>query len=234
MTAVLIVEGVAILLLAMLVVGLLRSHAEILRALHEMGVRPDADEIQTASGLRPRPRLGTEVPADIAGTTPAGSTVHIGVTGTDTRTLLAFLSTGCSSCLPLWEALKQHDPVEGLADTRLVVVTKGPEAESPSRLQQLAPGDATVVQATDAWDSYGVPVTPYFVLVDGSTGDIVGEGSASTWGQVGSLILQATGDRDLAGSGGELPADRELRRAGIGPGHPTLYPGDPGHQGDDA
>ncbi len=225
MTALLIVEGVAILLLAVLVVGLLRSHAEILRALHELGVRPDGDESQSASALRPRPRLGTEAPADIAGTTPAGSTVHIGVTGTDSRTLLAFLSTGCSSCLPLWESLQSEDPVTGLADTRLVVVTKGPEAESPSRLQQLAPRDATVVQATAAWDSYGVPVTPYFVLVEGATGDIVGEGSASTWAQVGSLILQATGDRDVGASGGELRADHELRRAGIGPGHPTLYPG---------
>ena len=36
MTALIVVEGVALLLLALLVVGLLRSHAEILRALHRM------------------------------------------------------------------------------------------------------------------------------------------------------------------------------------------------------
>lgn len=225
MTALLIIEGVAILLLGVLVVGLLRSHAEILRALHELGIRPDDDESTSAGGLRPRPRLSADAPSDIVGVSPAGSTVHIGVTGTESRTLLAFLSTGCSSCLPLWEELRVQDPVSQLADTRLVVVTKGPEAESPSRLQQLAPADTTVVQTTDAWESYGVPVTPYFVLVDGVTGEVIGEGSASTWEQVNSLIVQAAGDRDVAVSGGELPADRELRKAGIGPGHSSLYPG---------
>lgn len=227
MTALLIVEGVAILLLAVLVVGLLRSHAEMLRALHDLGVRPDTEGSAAMSGLRPRPRLAGNAPSDIAGTTPAGSTVHIGVTGSDSRTLLAFLSTGCSSCLPLWESLRSEDPVNGLTDTRLVVVTKGPEAESPSRLQQLAPPDTVVVQTTQAWDSYAVPVTPYFVLVDGATGEIVGEGSATTWAQVGSLIVQAADDREVAASGGELQADRDLRRAGIGPGHPSLYPGRP-------
>ena len=216
MTALLIIEGVAILLLAVLVVGLLRSHAEILRALHES---------TSAGGLRPRPRLSAGAPSDIAGLSPSGSTVQIGVTGTESRTLLAFLSTGCSSCLPLWEDLRVKDPVSALADTRLVIVTKGPEAESPSRLQQLAPTNTTVVQTTEAWESYGVPVTPYFVLVDGGTGQVAGEGSASTWEQVNSLILQAAGDREIVSSGGELQADRELRRAGIGPGHPSLYPG---------
>ena len=224
MTAVLIIEGVAILLLAVLVVGLLRSHAEILRALHELGIRPDEGESASTGGRRPRPRLSAGAPSDIAGLSPTGSTVHIGVTGTESRTLLAFLSTGCSSCLPLWADLAGKNPVSDLADTRLVVVTKGPEAESPSRLQQLAPPTATVVQTTEAWDSYGVPVTPYFVLVDGVTGEVAGEGSASTWEQVNSLIIQAAGDREVVASGGELQADRELRRAGIGRGHPSLYP----------
>lgn len=225
MTALLIVEGVAILLLAVLVVGLLRSHAEILRALHELGVRPDAEGSASVSGLRPSPRLAGNAPSDIAGTTPTGSTVHVGVTGSESRTLLAFLSTGCSSCLPLWESLRSENPVSDLTDTRLVVVTKGPEAESPSRLQQLAPPDTTVVQSSEAWDAYAVPVTPYYVLVDGATGEVVGEGSASTWAQVGSLIVQAADDREIAAAGGELQADRELRRAGIGPGHQSLYPG---------
>lgn len=223
MTAILIVEGVAILLLAALVVGLLRSHAEILKALHDLGYRPDAEEIGQPVGIRPRPRLAAGAPPDIAGVTPTGSAVHVGVTGTDSRTLLAFLSTGCSSCLPLWESLRTERPVEGLADTRLVVVTKGPEAESPSRLAQLAPPGITVVQTSEAWEAYGVPVTPFFMLVDGTSGDVLGEGSATTWAQVISLIVQAGDDRD---SLGELKADRELRRAGIGPGHPSLYPTD--------
>ena len=38
MTVLVALQGVVILLLAVLVVGLLRSHAEILRALHDLGV----------------------------------------------------------------------------------------------------------------------------------------------------------------------------------------------------
>ena len=40
MTALVGIEAVAILLLSVLVAGLLRSHADILRALHQMGGRP--------------------------------------------------------------------------------------------------------------------------------------------------------------------------------------------------
>lgn len=225
MTAILIVEGVALLLLAVLVVGLLRSHAEILRALHDLGYRPDEDDSGQTIAIQPRPRLAADAPSDIAGVTPTGSTVHVGVAGSDTKTLLAFLSTGCSSCLPLWDSLRTERPLDDLPDTRLVVVTKGPEAESPSRLQQLAPSGTTVVQTTEAWEAYGVPVTPFFVLIDGATGQVTGEGSATTWQQVISLIVQAGDDRAAMG---ELRSDRELRRAGIGPGHPSLYPRGPG------
>lgn len=224
MTAVLIIEAIAIGLLAILVVGLLRSHAEILRALHDLGVRQVGDEAPNPGVLRPRPRTASNGVADISGSTPSGSTRHIGVTGIQTRTLLAFLSTGCSSCVPLWEELQSDNPVQDLPDTRIVVVTKGPEAESPSRLNQLAPKGSTVIQSTEAWDSYGVPVTPYFVLVDGPTGEIVGEGSASSWAQVNSLIVQAAEDREATEAGEGLRADRELKRAGIGRGHPSLYP----------
>lgn len=225
MTALLIIEGLAIALLAVLVVGLLRSHAEILRSLHDLGVREDSGASIQAPPLRPRPSHGAGTPSDLAGQTPTGSTLHIGVTDTEVRTLLAFMSTGCSACVGLWEDMRSEDPTAQLPNTRLVVVTKGPEAESQSRLTELAPPGVTVIQTTGAWESYGVPVTPYFVLVDGPTGEIVGEGSASSWKQVNSLIMQAVGDRDAADSGSEMRADAELRRAGIGPGHSSLYPG---------
>jgi len=69
-------------------------------------------------------------------------------------------------------------------------------------------------------------VTPYFVLVEGATGAVIGEGSASSWGQVRSLIGQAVADSDARSGAGddEMLADRELRKAGIGPGHESLYP----------
>lgn len=226
MTALLIVEAVAIGLLAVLVVGLLRSHAEILRSLHDLGVRDESPSAEVPR-IRPRPRGGSDQPSDLAGQTPSGSTLHVGVTGTQKRTLLAFMSTGCSACLTLWDGLRSEDAYVELANTRLVVVTKGPEAESQSKLVELAPPGVTVIQTTEAWESYGVPVTPYFVLVDGPTGSVVGEGSASSWSQVNSLIVQAADDRRAAVQGEELLADTELRRAGIGPEHPSLYPEGP-------
>jgi hypothetical protein len=230
MTAVLVIEGLAIVLLAVLVVGLLRSHAEILRALHRLGAGEGDGHAHEPSFSSPRPRLNADAPSDISGQTLRGSAVHIGVSGTETRTLLSFLSSGCSACVSLWNDLGL-DPTAQMSDTRLVVVTKGPEDESQSRLLDLAPPGVTVVQSTQAWFDYGVPVTPYFVLVDGPSGDIVGEGSAASWGQVRSLIVQARADREAVGQGevdrDEFRSDAELKRAGIGPGHPSLYPDRP-------
>ena len=230
MTAVLVIGALAIILLAVLVVGLLRSHAEIIRSLHQLGVNEEGER-RAPHPTQPRPRLTDKAPADVVGQTLNGSAIHVGVSGSDTRTMLAFLSTGCSSCLGLWESLRNEDPVAGLANTRLVVITKGPEAESHSRLLELAPDGVTVIQTTEAWEEYGVPVTPYFIMVDGASGEIVGEGSAASWGQVRSLIGRALADRDLAETGdsedAEFRADAELRRAGIRPGDPSLYPEDP-------
>jgi hypothetical protein len=229
MTPVLITMGLAIMLLAVLVVGLLRSHAEILRSLHELGVGEDLGHEHPESALSPRPRLNADAPSDLTGQTLRGSTVHIGVAGIEARTLLAFLSTGCTACLGLWNELAD-DPSAGIGGARLVVVAKGPESESQSRLQELAPSGVNVVQSSEAWESYGVPVTPYFVLVDGPTGTVVGEGSAGSWGQVRSLMRQAGADLEAKhaeiepAAHPEMKADAELRKAGIGPGHPSLYP----------
>ena len=98
---------------AVLVAGLLRSHAEILRALHDLGVDLDP---RTPTGAAPsrvgRPRrcaarscgaprspAGPGAPGvDVAGTTPGADAVSIAVAGTDHLTLLAFLTSGCRTC----------------------------------------------------------------------------------------------------------------------------------------
>jgi hypothetical protein len=224
--AVLVIEGVAIILLAILVVGLLRSNADVLRALHELGATEPGG---TASGRRHQhaaPEREGSAP-DVAGSTLTGSAVHVGVTGAQHPTLLAFLSTGCSACVGLWDGLKTGVGRIGSEDTRIVVVTKGPEAESESKLRELAPDGVSLVQSTEAWFDYEVPVSPYFVLVDGPSGSVIGEGSAGSWGQVSSLMTQALADagtvkRDRLDNG-EFRADAELRRAGILPGDPSLY-----------
>ena len=240
MLVLVILEGVVLALLAVLVVGLLRSHAEILRRLHELGAGAYDDHGLETPRLRTQPGVAeprsVATPAhDVAGTSPSGSAVAVSVVDRPHTTLLAFLSSGCLTCGNFWNAFAQGEGehLPGL-DTRLVIVTKGPEAESPSAVQNLARGPAQTVMSSQAWADYEVPVSPYFVLADGRTGRVVGEGSGTTWSQVRDLLEQACADagfrtpsgrrRDrLDGPGRERLADEELRRAGITPGHPSLY-----------
>ena len=231
MAAVLIIQTVAIILLAVLVVGLLRSHAEILRQLHQLGagIDPDAGAGVTSPVAAPVRRTAS-TGFDVTGTTPADEEVRIGVVGARQSTVLAFLSSGCQTCGSFWDtfaapgrlAVPDSAQLAVPGGARLVVVTKGPEIESPSRIGELAPRAFPVVMSTEAWLEYKVPATPYFVYIDGPSGRIIGEGSAQTWEQVVSLWSQALADD--AGKG-EARADRELLQAGIHPGHESLHRG---------
>jgi hypothetical protein len=233
------VFGVVLALLAVLVAGLLRSHAEILRSLYDLGVDLDPDAgVQpraVASITVPRPRTESRFGADLVGVTPSGDAVSIAVLGAKHPTLVSFLTSGCTTCLDFWNAFSQPSlAVPGGA--RLVVVTKGEEAESPHRLRKFTPVDVPVVMSTAAWEQYDVPVAPYFAFVDGPSGQVVGEGAAASWGQVASMLEQALTDAGLdarpkrrgpAGGRGQDRAarvDRDLAAAGIDPGHESLYP----------
>ncbi len=228
MAEVVAIQTVAIVLLGLLVAGLLRSHAEILRKLHELGagLDPDAAGTGVTSAVAPPVRRGASTAFDVAGTTPADEAVRIGVVGARQSTVLAFLSSGCLTCGEFWTTFAAPGRLDVPGGARLVIVTKGPEIESPSRIGELSPRAFPVVMSTEAWLEYKVPATPYFVYVDGPTGRIVGEGSAGTWEQVVSLWSQA-----LADAGGGSRADRELQQAGIHPGHESLYPGSSPAQG---
>jgi hypothetical protein len=222
MAAVLIIQTVAIGLLGLLVVGLLRSHAEILRQLHQLGAGIDPDAGAGVTSPVPAPvRRTASTGFDVTGITPADEDVRIGVVGARQSTVLAFLSSGCLTCGTFWDTFGGAGRLAVPGDARLVIVTKGPEIESPSRIGELSPRAFPVVMSTPAWLDYKVPATPYFVYVDGPTGRIVGEGSAQTWEQVVSLWSQALADDTAKGEG---RADRELLQAGIHPGHESLYP----------
>src|SRR5438094_582709 len=80
----------------------------------------------------------------------------------------------------------------------LVVVTKGRHMESPSRLLELAPEGVPVVMSQEAWEGYGIAMSPYFVHVDGRTGAVRSEGAATSWEQVRSLLRDAMADEELA------------------------------------
>jgi hypothetical protein len=261
MLTLVILEGLVIAVLGVLVVGLLRSHAEILRRLHELGagVYDEEGDGATANGdgvtstieLTERPNIRTrdgvaeprEVAAvggyDVSGVTPTGNGKAVGVVGAEHSTLLAFLSSGCGTCGDFWRAFArgEADVLPG-RDTRLVIVTKSPEEESVSAVRELATSEHVTVMSSRAFDDYGVPVSPYFILVDGPSGQVVGEGAAGNWSQVANLLRQAAADagialegetlrstkRPRAGAEREGRADQDLLAAGIRPGHPSLYP----------
>lgn len=233
MTALHVVEAAAIVLLGLLVVGLLQSHAEILRQLHDLGAGR-AEEVPHAVPVDLAMGGSNGAPAhDLVGQTPGGEAAAVAVPGAGHDTLLAFLSSGCLTCAGFWDALGANGELGLPASMRVVAVTKGPDDESVSAVRASAPAGRTVVMSTQAWLDYEVPGSPYFVHVSGSTDRVVGEGTAATWGQVVSLVTRAHDDALTMGPATHSRTDdpqasridRELTAAGILPGDPRLYPG---------
>jgi hypothetical protein len=237
--------AVVVALLAVLVAGLLRSHAEIIRALHELGADLDPDSVASRPARRPprTPRRDDRPAADVTGESPEGDAVSIGVAGAGQHTLLAFLTSGCTTCAGFWAAFADLDRLAVPGDARLVVVTKSPTNEVPAQVRKLSPPDLTVVMSNATWEAYDVPVAPYFIYVDGPTGTVVGEGAATTWEHVVSLLTHAIEDAGLdtgssprrqrrrarSGAAREARIDRELLAAGFRPGDPAFYPSRQAH-----
>lgn len=209
-----VILAVVVALLVVLVAGLLRSHAEILRTLHDAGLShdPDGDRAAPATGGNARvgrarvgvaPSTPTSGPSpdatDISGVTPEGDAVAVGILGSPVPTLLAFLSSGCLTCREFWEAFADPKlPVPGGA--RVVVVTMSPEDESVSALRRLVSPNTLVVMSSTAWEAYEVEGSPYFVYADGMSGAVVGEGTASNWERVCEMVTESVDDGALAAS----------------------------------
>lgn len=237
MTALVVLELVVIAVLCVLVSGLLRSHATILRRLHELGAgtppaaasRPQRPELPGPAAGRP-----ASLPAhDVTGLDLDEGALAVRVVGVEHGTILVFLSSGCSTCGSFWEAL--HNPDLALpASSRLVVVAQGAEREHVALLAELAPRHVPVVLSTQAWKDYAVPGSPYVVLVEG--GRVAGEGTAPSFEQVLSMLGRGVddaghrarlaarrGDKARADADREAEIDETLIGAGVRPGDPSLY-----------
>jgi hypothetical protein len=213
-TVVVAAETLLLGVVALFVIALLRSHAEILRRLEQLS--PQAPLPQPDDRVADQPEA-----KDLEGATPDGGARRL-VLAPGPDTLLAFLSSGCSTCVDLLESLRADDlPLPpGL---RLVVVAKDRRLERLRLFRPLA-GRVEVLMSSAAWEQYRVPGSPYFLQIDGSSGKVAGEGSAGSWSQVASLILDVGEDRAAPDSENRTRIDDTLAAAGIGPGHPSLRP----------
>lgn len=244
LTTLVVAELVVLVLLSFLVLGLLRSHALILKSLHDLGAGLELDRqveqerageggpgpvpVELERGVVTPGRTGDATAPQIIGADLGGAERSVDLGG---RTLLAFLTTGCSVCAGFWSEFRSAVDVPG--GGQLLVVTKGDDEESPSALAKAAAPGLDIVRSGPAWGDYDIPGSPYFVYVD--AGRVIGEGSATTWAQVSDLMAQALGDDEHRAAVADGYVDRgdrddptsvdaELLAAGIGPDHPSLRP----------
>jgi hypothetical protein len=242
-TVLVVLESILLAVLTVLVAGLLRAYATVLRRLHELdGGGHGAQQFRldaAAPVATPASRDAWTEGHDIAGETVGGELVSTRVIGVEHDTVLLFLSSGCASCETFWDELAQ--PARLPPATRLVVITQGEDAESRRAVGELAPSGLDVIMSTPAWREYEVPGSPHVVFVEGRTGRVRGEGTGQSWGQVAQMLARATGDTTFLSGAASAPpraakpardaeveaeVDRELMAAGILPGDPRLYGSD--------
>ena len=236
--AVVVALAFVVAMLSVLVVGLLVSHGAILRRLHALdaGAPPVPADAVAAGAMAPPANIDRpdhRIASDVTGLSPVGSAVSVGLASARQPTLLAFLSTGCTTCAGFWDAFRTGQAAAlDERGIRLVIVTRGVDGESPAEVRRLAPAEVTTVQSNAAWSDYDVPANPYFVLV-GAGGTVAGEGTAPGWPALLNLLQRAEADGTLPtgrpirrrGRTSRLDrSDEHLARVGIGPGHDSLYP----------
>jgi len=230
--AIVIGLAVSVFFLGVLVVGLLRSHADILRRLESLGAGLEGkqDHDHGSQITLTRKETAPVRGRSIGGVTPDGEPVVLSLGAGADPTLVAFLSTTCSTCTPFWEGLQSSLMHFGGHRHRVVIVTLGESEESPTRALSLAKPEVDVVMSSAGWSDFEVPGAPYFLLLEAGTGRVIGEGSAMTFESLEEFLTDATNDQnwDLSTSRGAISEegriDADLRRAGILPGDPRLYP----------
>jgi hypothetical protein len=244
MSALVIGDTVVVALFAVLVVGLLRSYATVLVRLDDLesgGGAPAAAAagtvlpgVGTLSADLPTPpeRVGRRRAIPVVGLDASGQEIQVSTAPGGHATLLAFMTSGCTSCQGFWRALGGEEGEDLRDQLRIVVVAKDPELESPSRLRAAGADELPLVHSSKAWDDYDVPGSPYFVYVDGPSGEVHGEGSALGWEQLQNLLQDAIADSEAAAAGRPTGsraavraqlAEQALVEAGVAMDDPSLF-----------
>ena len=180
---------------AQLVVLAASVSALVLMALtRERGGRTAAVDAPVAASYDADPvSMRTTGDGHLTGLSPrGGEAVSVPVGGVDHHTLVAFLSSTCVTCQAFWDLFRDPAAAPLPADTSLVLVTKGPEAENARAVSGLAPSTVPAVMSTDAFEQYRVPGAPYFVHVHGPTGRVLAAGTAKDWDGVVALLDRGT------------------------------------------
>lgn len=199
-TAAIVVLAAAVVLLAVLVIGLLRSQAQVVDVLEELtggaspedrdGERPSEPEASRSDRRRTRragreraSRTGWDAP-DIVGESPRGDRLRLGVSEAP-RVLLVFLTSSCRSCENLWDALSAGRGHDLPGRPIVAVVTPSPATEDRQRVTELAGKGAAVIMSSDGWQDYGVTGSSFVVVVEG--GKVRGEGPVDSWQELAGL-----------------------------------------------
>lgn len=227
MTILVSVETVLLIIIGLLVAGMLRTHADIMRALN---LAPSGEGSQATSEAANLELTAPPDNVDAQLFAPAAALEGVNLDlnpvnvemKRDGGTLLGFLSSGCLTCLRFWHELSTPSnrltlPPNG----RLILVVKDPTEESLAKLREMAPVGHPVVMSSQAWSDYDIPGAPFFVWVDGPTATVRGVGAHDRV----EGVLKLLSDQLLEETLPEVLAeeDRQLLAAGIYPGHPSLY-----------
>jgi hypothetical protein len=151
-----------------------------------LAIVPERLEARAAATVAAK---ATGTGASLVGTRLDGRPFSVALDARPAGTVLAFLSSSCLGCRPFWDDLAANGLPSVLPPgAGLVIVPKDAAEEDHAALARLAPRGVDLVQSSDAWTAFGVPGSPYFVLVDGVTGRARARDTATTWTEVADRL----------------------------------------------
>lgn len=216
MTAVVTALAVVVVILGGVTALLAQSHRVLLQRLDaaEAALARAARSTEPARATGRRKVVGSVVPP-IVGHTLDGQPVTRELSQTH-RTLIAYLSSSCHTCATFWKQFRDESPITD--DLDVVIVTKDARIEQVEAIADLAPSDVDVVLSSAAWETVGVPGSPWFIAVAAGTSIVDGAMTATSWRQLSrALKLNALAEDGV--SAGENP---QPTPAGYFPGDPRL------------